>query len=134
MIIIAAFVLLVFLYSLVSERLERTVFTAPIVFTATGVLLIFALPVLGELEADRKAFLLLAEIGLVLTLFVDAARINLQHQGVAHGNRLSGTLKVYKNANRYAPYCGRILGVKLSGAQGTIEDCHFVNSSVEILR
>lgn len=78
MIIIAAFVLLVFLYSLVSERLERTILTAPIVFTAAGVLLMFALPVLGELEADRKAFLLLAEIGLVLTLFSDAARINLQ--------------------------------------------------------
>ena len=78
MIIIAAFVLLVFLYSLVSERLAQTIFTAPIVFTATGVLLIFALPVLGELEADRKTFLLLAEVGLVLTLFADATRINLQ--------------------------------------------------------
>ena len=33
---------------------------------------------LGELEADRKAFLLLAEVGLVLTLFSDATRINLQ--------------------------------------------------------
>jgi sodium/hydrogen antiporter len=64
MIIIAAFVLLVFLYSLVSERLERTILTAPNLFSAAGVLLIFALPVLGELEADRKAFLLLAEIGL----------------------------------------------------------------------
>jgi NhaP-type Na+/H+ or K+/H+ antiporter len=76
--IIAAFVVLVFLYSLVSHRLERTVFTAPIVFTATGFLLIFTLPVLGEFEADRKAFLLVAEVGLVLTLFADATRINLQ--------------------------------------------------------
>jgi sodium/hydrogen antiporter len=78
MIIVAVFIALVFLYSLVSERLERTIFTAPIVFTAAGVLLILALPVLGELEADRKAFFLLAEIGLVLTLFSDATRINLQ--------------------------------------------------------
>ena len=36
MILIAVFVSLVFLYSLVSQRLERTVLTAPIVFTATG--------------------------------------------------------------------------------------------------
>ena len=78
MIIIAAFVVLVFLYSLVSSRLERTILTAPIVFTGAGVLLILALPVLGELEADRKAFFLLAEVGLVLTLFSDATRINLQ--------------------------------------------------------
>jgi len=53
-------------------------FTAPIVFTATGVLLVLALPVLRELEADRKTFVLIAEIGLVLTLFSDATRINPQ--------------------------------------------------------
>ncbi len=78
MIIIAVFVVLVFLYSLVSRRLEHTILTAPIVFTAAGVLLILCVPVLRELEADRKAFLLIAEVGLVLTLFVDATRINLQ--------------------------------------------------------
>lgn len=78
MLIMAIFVLLVFIYSLISRRLEQTVFTAPIVFTAVGILLVRALPVLGELEADRKTFLLIAEIGLVLTLFSDATRINLQ--------------------------------------------------------
>jgi sodium/hydrogen antiporter len=78
MIIIAVFVVLIFLYSVVSSRLERTIFTAPIVFTAAGVLLMLALPVLGEFEAERKAFLLIAEVGLVLTLFVDATRINLE--------------------------------------------------------
>jgi len=78
MVIVAAFVVLVFLYSLVSSRLEHTIFTAPMVFTAAGILLILCVPVLRELEADRKAFLLIAEVGLVLTLFVDATRINLQ--------------------------------------------------------
>ncbi|HAA04326.1 MAG TPA: sodium:proton exchanger [Syntrophobacteraceae bacterium] len=78
MIIIAVFVVLVFLYSLASHRLERTILTAPIVFTVAGILLIVVLPVMGEFEADRKAFLLIAEVGLVLTLFVDATRINLQ--------------------------------------------------------
>jgi NhaP-type Na+/H+ or K+/H+ antiporter len=78
MMIIAIFVLLVFLYSLVSRRLDHTIFTAPIVFTASGTLLVLALPVLRELEADRKTFLLIAEVGLVLTLFSDATRINPQ--------------------------------------------------------
>jgi len=78
MIIIAVFVSIVFLYSLVSKRMEHTVFTAPMIFASTGILLIFALPVLQEFEADRKSFLLLAEVGLVLTLFSDASRINLQ--------------------------------------------------------
>jgi NhaP-type Na+/H+ or K+/H+ antiporter len=78
MIIIAAFVSIVFLYSLVSKRLEHTVLTAPMIFTATGILLVFAFPVLHEFEMDRKSFLLLAEVGLVLTLFSDASRINLQ--------------------------------------------------------
>ncbi|NLI80306.1 MAG: sodium:proton exchanger [Deltaproteobacteria bacterium] len=78
MILMAFFVFLVFLYSIMSRRLERTVFTPPIVFTTAGLLLVFFLPVLEELEADRKAFLLIAEVGLVLTLFSDATRINLR--------------------------------------------------------
>ncbi|MFZ2446314.1 MAG: cation:proton antiporter [Syntrophobacteraceae bacterium] len=78
MIIIAAFVLLIFFYSLVSKRLEHTILTAPIVFTAAGMLLVLTLPVLSELEADRESFLLLAEVGLVLLLFSDASRINLR--------------------------------------------------------
>jgi NhaP-type Na+/H+ or K+/H+ antiporter len=78
MVIAATFVLLVFLYSLASRRLEHTIITAPIVFTTAGFLLIFTLPVLRELEADMKSFLLLAEIGLVLTLFSDAVRISLK--------------------------------------------------------
>jgi len=78
MIIVAAFVLLVFLYSLVSNGLKRTVLTTRMAFTATGILLFLVLPVLGELEPDIKAFLLIAEVGLVLTLIFDATRINLQ--------------------------------------------------------
>jgi NhaP-type Na+/H+ or K+/H+ antiporter len=57
--------------------MEHTILTAPMVFTGVGMLLVITLPVLGELDAERKSFLLLAEIGLVLTLFSDATRINL---------------------------------------------------------
>jgi hypothetical protein len=36
MVLIAVFVVLVFVYSLVSQRLGRTVITAPMLFTAAG--------------------------------------------------------------------------------------------------
>ena len=76
--ITAVFVVLVFLYSLVSRRLERTVITAPIFFTSAGLLMFLMPPSLSALELERKGFLLIAEIGLVMTLFTDAAHINLQ--------------------------------------------------------
>src|SRR5215471_18428695 len=77
MVIIAAFVVLVFVYSLVSRLLEHTIITAPIVFTAAGMLLIVALSDPRAL-IERHTFLELAEIGLVMLLFADAAHINLQ--------------------------------------------------------
>jgi NhaP-type Na+/H+ or K+/H+ antiporter len=76
MIIIAAFTLLILLYSLVSQKMKHTILTAPIVFTATGILLVLTLPVAGELEKDREVFLLLSELGLVLLLFSEASEIN----------------------------------------------------------
>ncbi len=75
MILIAAFISLVFLYSLVSQRLERTALTAPIVFTAAGFLIFL---VLGLPEFERSVFRRLAEVGLVLILFTDASRTDLQ--------------------------------------------------------
>jgi sodium/hydrogen antiporter len=75
MMLIAVFVSLVFLYSLISQRLERSAVTAPIVFTAGGTLIF---PVLGLPEGDRSIFLRLAEVGLVLILFTDASRTDLQ--------------------------------------------------------
>ncbi len=71
MALLTAFVLLVFLYSLVSQRLERTVITAPTPFAAAGAattLLPTAAP-----ELDREALLLVAELGLVMTLFTDSS-------------------------------------------------------------
>ena len=78
MVIITAFIVLVFFYSLVSRRLEHTVITAPIVFTAMGVLLILAISGLHDLNMKRETFLELAEVGLVMLLFADASRINLK--------------------------------------------------------
>lgn len=78
MIFIAIFVLTVFLYSLVSRRLESTVITAPILFTLVGMLLYKLPPALTDPELKRQGSLLVAEIGLVMTLFTDAAHINLK--------------------------------------------------------
>jgi len=78
MVIIASFVLLLFLYSLVSRRLEKTVVTAPILFTSAGILLIFMVSGIDEVEMERESFLQLAEIGLVMLLFTDATHINLR--------------------------------------------------------
>lgn len=75
MIIIAVFVSLIFLYSLVSQRLERSVLTAPIVFTVAGMLVF---PILGLPAWEHDLFLRLAEVGLVLILFTDASRTDLQ--------------------------------------------------------
>jgi len=76
--IIAAFVLTVFFYSLVSARLERTVFTAPIIFALVGASLHALPPELANLELNRDGLLRVAELGLVMTLFTDAAHIRLQ--------------------------------------------------------
>jgi NhaP-type Na+/H+ or K+/H+ antiporter len=82
--IIALFILLVLLFSLVSRRLERTVITAPILFTAAGLLVCLLPPQLSTLELERTQLLHIAELGLVMLLFTDASHINL---GVLKGNR-----------------------------------------------
>jgi NhaP-type Na+/H+ or K+/H+ antiporter len=78
MVLIATFVALVFLYSLVSRRLERTVITAPILFTAAGALLALSTDALNAAELDRHGLLLVAELGLVMLLFTDASRVSLR--------------------------------------------------------
>lgn len=71
--LLAILVVLLFGYSLLSQRLEGTILTGPMLFTAAGV--VTALATQGELAiAAHSQFLLyLAEIGLVLLLFTEAA-------------------------------------------------------------
>ena len=76
MIIGSSFVMLLFLYSLISERLKRTIITPPILFTVGGMALIFAVPSLHEIDVERESLLKLAEIGLVMLLFTDATHID----------------------------------------------------------
>ena len=78
MLLITIFIALVFLYSLISSRLERTVVTAPIVFTTAGTLALFFLPESNDRQGGQHFFLSVAEIGLVLLLFSDAYRTDLR--------------------------------------------------------
>jgi NhaP-type Na+/H+ or K+/H+ antiporter len=78
MTLIALFVAFVFLYSLVSRRLDRTALTAPIVFTAAGMMTFLVFPGLRERPGSPHFFLRLAEIALVLILFTDASRTDLR--------------------------------------------------------
>ncbi len=71
------FILLIFLYSLVSHRLERTVITAPMAFCLAGVVLSLDPSVKESMQIGRGAFLKITELALVFLLFSDATRINL---------------------------------------------------------
>jgi NhaP-type Na+/H+ or K+/H+ antiporter len=76
--LIAVFIVLIFFYSLVSGRLERTILTAPILFTVAGMLAFLFLPELRRQQNDLTLLLRVAEVGLVLLLFSDASRIDLR--------------------------------------------------------
>ncbi|HEX2973715.1 MAG TPA: cation:proton antiporter [Tepidisphaeraceae bacterium] len=76
MIPLGIFIAITFLYSLVSQRLERTVFTAPIVFALAGMLMSFARGHVIQ-GVNPQVFLRLAETGLVLLLFSDASHADL---------------------------------------------------------
>lgn len=75
---VALFLLLVFLYSLVSRRMERTILTAPALFTAAGLVYFWTSSVSLDGESTGKTLLSLAEFGLVLLLFTDASKTDLQ--------------------------------------------------------
>ena len=77
MTLLTIFLGLIFLFSLVSGRLERTVLTAPMVFTAFGAVTFVLAPHLVTQVGGQSALLHLAEVGLVLLLFTDASRTEL---------------------------------------------------------
>jgi NhaP-type Na+/H+ or K+/H+ antiporter len=77
MIPLSVFVSLLFLYSLLSRRLEQTILTAPIVFTVAGMLMFPALQGILRAGFTANAALHLAKVGLVMLLFTDASRTDL---------------------------------------------------------
>lgn len=78
MTLLSIFIAVVFLHSLVSGRLEKTVVTAPIVFTSLGLVTAVAMPDVPARKDALGLFLHLAEFGLVLLLFTDASRTGLR--------------------------------------------------------
>jgi NhaP-type Na+/H+ or K+/H+ antiporter len=80
-IVLAIFIGVVFLVSLLSRRIGSSLLTAPMIFTAAGALT-FALPAARSvLEIERQTFLQIAELGLVMLLFTDATRVSLKMLG-----------------------------------------------------
>ncbi len=71
------FVLLLFKYALVSKRLSQTPITAPILFTAAGMVLSSHWMRVIAAGVTNNVFLRLAELGLVLLLFTDASQTDL---------------------------------------------------------
>ena len=84
MIPLLVFFAVLLFYSLASCRLERTVVTAPIVFTVAGMLMVPSLAEILSAGGTPNILLHVAEIGLVLLLFTDASRTDLK---VLHGIR-----------------------------------------------
>ena len=78
MIPLLVFFAVLFVYSLASRRLERTVVTAPIIFTVAGMLMFPSLAGIMKAGGTPDILLHVAEIGLVLLLFTDASRTDLK--------------------------------------------------------
>ncbi len=78
MTLIAIFIVLIFVASLISAWVERSILTMPIVFTTAGMLTAITLSEIHVREDGRSVLLALAEVGLVLLLFTDASRTELQ--------------------------------------------------------
>jgi len=74
--LLITFIVLLFSYSLFSRRLATSIVTAPMIFTAAGII-VFGLLDPNSEQSSLDLFRSLAEIGLVLLLFTDASRTRL---------------------------------------------------------
>lgn len=72
------FVAVFFLYALVSQRAALTPVTAPILFTALGMVMSPAWIHVSNAGVTANVFLRIAELGLVMLLFTDASRTDLR--------------------------------------------------------
>lgn len=86
MTLLAIFLVVVFVVSLFSRRLGRSVVTKPIVFTTAGALAFLLPSTANVLAVDREVLLHTAELGLVMLLFTDASRISPRR--LPHGGAL----------------------------------------------
>ncbi len=75
--VLAIVALLILAFGVVSGRLQNSVITPPMVFVTVGLLVSPAVLGLVDLDAGNELVRALAELTLILVLFTDAARINL---------------------------------------------------------
>ena len=75
---VPAIAVVILCFAAVSRLVEGTIVTAPIVFTAAGLLLGASMLDVVHTDPNHESVKLLAESSLTLTLFGDAARINLR--------------------------------------------------------
>ena len=73
--IIALFILS---FGLISGRIEKTVITPPMAFVAFGLLVSPQVLGIVELDIKNEIIKIIAELTLILVLFIDASRINLK--------------------------------------------------------
>ncbi len=107
------FFVTVFVYGLVSRRLSGSLVSGPMVFVAAGLIFATALGV-PRSGLDSRTILIVGELALALTLFSDAARMNL---AALKGNDL--------------PVRMLVLGLPLTIAIGTaIASVFFANLSI----
>jgi len=74
-----AVALAVILFSLVSDRLNDSALTAPMVFAGFGLMIGDSGLSLVDFDVSHGAVHILAEVTLIMVLFSDAARIDLSH-------------------------------------------------------
>jgi NhaP-type Na+/H+ or K+/H+ antiporter len=76
MIIFGSFLILIFLFSLISQRVDNTMITGPIVFTLGGILIFLAVPTIAEKGIEEKSILTIGEITLALLLFSESLHLS----------------------------------------------------------
>jgi len=74
---LALFSVLILAFGLISRRVERSMFSAPIFFVLAGIILFLAGLSVAQIDVSSKTVLLLGEATLTLVLFSDASRISL---------------------------------------------------------
>lgn len=118
--VIAIFIILIFLHSLVCGRLEKTILTAPIMFTGAGMLLMLSMEELHAREVDLGLWLQIAEVGLVLLLFTDASHTDLHvlKNGRSLPMRIRQGLNVEAGLNDGLSVPFLLFFIALAGASG----------------
>ena len=67
-----------FLYALVSAKMDKSYITPPMIFTGVGIVIALFSFHFAEEETSHEALKVVAEITLVIVLFIDASRIDMQ--------------------------------------------------------